>query len=139
MKPVARRDPAPALGWASVMLFGAVLVELAMFSPLKPMDAERWFHFTWLASSVLGVIGFLIANSQIGMAAEARDSELRRWFGPRLQAGGVLFFMLAFCLPLLNLVIFAYTWLRIRMARAMLAQAEAHARERAARRDKFRP
>jgi hypothetical protein len=96
------------------LLVAAVLVELLIFLPRGLVDPQRLFNLVWVGSSVLGIVGFLIAYNVLGLKQEALEAS-GTWylFGPNIRATAVLMFGATFFVPFINLVIFVWTYFRI--------------------------
>ncbi|WP_133499861.1 hypothetical protein [Cognatilysobacter terrigena] len=123
------------LSFATKLLGVAALVQLALFLPRGWLPDNRLFALVCIASAVFGIAGFRVAYRALDLDEEMDDarSSLRR-FGWRVSGSVQMMFCLAFLVPLLNLVILLWTWLRIRAGRAALDGIERSTQEMDARR-----
>lgn len=133
------------LALASKLLIGAALVHLLLFVPKSVADARLVFEVVWFLSTTLCILGFLLANSQLGLTSGTADLlQPRMVIGRRAERQArwslVLMFYFAFLVPVLNLLIAAFTYFRIHSAVAAHRRQAADARASAARREsKFGP
>lgn len=112
-------DATNSLIWAKRFLLIAALVQLPVLLPilLQIYLSQRFWVFTDVVSAVFGIIGFLITNHQLDLRREALESSpTGHLIGPRLKAGLILFFVGAFLVPLLNLVIIIWAYARANSA-----------------------
>jgi hypothetical protein len=135
----------PSTQWLSTLalarhaLLGAALVHLLLFVPNGIVPAQKMYNIVLFVSALLGICGFIIAYKQLRLKEEAlEDSSLLPYLGPRLQAGAIMMFCMSFFIPVLNLVIIAWTYFKIRSAIRYLETERQHQLEREARRAKFR-
>lgn len=133
------------LALASKLLVGAALVHLLLFVPKSVVDANLVFQVVWFFSTALCILGFLIANAQLGLTSGTADLlQPRLAIGRRAERQArlslVLMFYFAFLVPVLNLLIAAWIYVRIHTAVAAHRRQLADARASAARREsKFGP
>ena len=123
------------LQFAKRFLLVGMLIQLLMLLPPVPAYANRIFLLVIVVSAVAGGAGFLIAYRVLDLKAEAMAaSSLPQFFGPRVKARVIFFFMLAFLVPGLNLVILLWTWMRcssaIRQLEALRVEAIAKEKQR---------
>ena len=132
------------LSFASKLFIAAILVHFLLFLPKDLVDPMSVVKLVWATSSLLCIVGFMMASAHLGLASEIADlgkvkSAWEGRAGRQARASAVLMFYFAFLAPMLNVVIALYVLIRIRMGFNQAELAAQYAREAAARRDKFRP
>lgn len=103
--------------FAKKLLLLAVLLEALLLLPTAIVYKYHLFAFVTVTSAVCGIVGFLIAYKVLDLKGEAlTNSSLPYLVGPRLKAYLIFFFMLAFLVPILNLIIIIWTYVKSSMA-----------------------
>lgn len=103
--------------------------------PTTWLPADRSLLLVCVASAVLGITGFRVAYRALDLGDEMDDARaMLGRAGWRVSGSVQMLFCLAFLVPLLNLVILAWTAWRIRGGRAALARLEKDANHMDARR-----
>jgi hypothetical protein len=138
-------SPSPSNQWLSTLalarhfLLGAALVHLLLFLPKGLFPVEKTYNIVLFVSAFLGICGFVIAYKQLKLKEEAlENSNIWPYLGSRLKAGAIMMFCMTFFIPIINLVIIAWTYFKIRSSIKYLETERQHQLERDARRAKFR-
>lgn len=100
-----------------ILLCGA-FVQILFFLPrLFPGIGQRLFVSITVFSAILGGIGFIIVYRQLELKREAlEESSTRHFIGQTAMGTTVMFFIAAFFLPFINLIIFCWTYVRANSA-----------------------
>ncbi len=145
MSTPAIRAALKKLALASKLLGAAAVVHLLLFVPKSLADPKLIFEVVWFASTTFCILGFVIANAYLGFNDEVSDfTQARMVIGRRAERQArlsiALMFYCAFLVPVLNLIVAAWIWFRIRGVVMAQERQAADARASAARRaSKFGP
>ncbi len=119
--------------FAKRFLLVAGLVQLLLLLPADTIRKHHLFELVAVASAVCGVLGFLIAYRVLDLKGEAlENSSIPHLAGPWLKSYVILFFMLTFLVPIMNLTIILWAYARSTSAIRELEQlrSEAIAKEK---------
>ena len=130
-RPVRSNQFAPIINkliFAKRFLLVAVLVQLLLLLPAEIIRKHHVFELVAVASAICGALGFFIAYRVLDLKGEAlANSSLPHLVGPRLKAQAILLFMLAFLIPVINLVIILWAYARSSSAIRSLEQLRGEA------------
>ena len=133
------------LAFASRLLIAAMMVHLLLFVPRAVVDPKLAFQVAWFLSSLLCILGFMIANAHLGLNDEVSDftkpsMAIGRRAERKARLSIALMFYFSFLVPVLNLIVALWTWFRIRGVVSEQKRKAADARAASARREsKFGP
>lgn len=106
--------------FAKRFLVLAALLQVGSF--LLPLNIRSHIYgYAWILSSLFAIIGFLIAYDVLDLKREAQDESIIL-LGPRLQVGLIFFFIMAFFVPLVNLTIMVWAYVKSASAVRRLKQ-----------------
>ncbi len=114
------------LGIARKILVAAMLVEIVPILVNPGHTSQTTFNYVLISSAILGIVGFSIVYKQLDLADDAlANSPTRELMGPNLKGGLVLMFCLTFFVPIMNLIIIIWAYLKARSAMRLVDQYEA--------------
>lgn len=110
-----------------------------MFLPFATFRTQAAFNFLWPASSLIGILGFVIAYRalrRLDDGISGGESAIWGLFGTRLRASIVFTFVCAFFMPLVNLVIFLWMFFKMKGAVNRVEEHRKREQELRARRNR---
>ena len=130
---------ASTMALARYLLIAATLTELARFLPFPAFKTPDAFRLLWLLSSVIGIVGFVVAYRTLSaLDADIGGDGGAMWglVGWRGRGSVVMMFLCSFFLPLINVVIFLWAFFKMRGAEQRMVEGLQRDRELAARRNR---
>lgn len=139
MASAQHRRIASAMALARYLLIAAALCELLLFLPFPVFRTPDAFRLLWPLSSVVGIAGFVVAYrtlSSLDAGIGGDGGAMWGLVGWRVRSSVTLMFLCSFFLPLVNIVIFLWAFLKMRGAEQRMVEEAKRQRELAARRNR---